>query len=100
MGKKEYRLPTHPKRTKRPVSGQPEPFHKEDYTETERWKFASEQERKNRLIKERFDAHDERSCKPQKECTAALEKQRNRPLTCKKIKLCSWAIYLGLDSLV
>jgi hypothetical protein len=99
MGKKEYRLSANPKRTKRPLSTHPELFHKDDFTETERRKFASQQERNNKRIKEGFDVYDHRSCKPQ-ECTAALEKQRHRLPTCKKIKQCSWAIYLGIDSLV
>lgn len=100
MGKREYRLTAYPKRTIREKQGVHGDLSNSrvDYTRTERAIFASEQERKNIRINDKFDAWDYRSCKPQEECSAALDVRRHRLPTCRKTNECSWAIYAGINT--
>ena len=94
MRDKDYRLPAHPKSTIREKQGSHRDLSvcKLDFTRTERAIFARTMERKNRRIKEAIDAWEYRSCDKEK-CSAVIESKRNRPITCKKIMQCSWAIY-------
>jgi hypothetical protein len=102
MSEKEDRLPAYPKRTIREKQGSHGDLSncRLDYIRIERAIHASQETRKNMLIKDRLDAWNYRRCKPQDECSAVIEIRRHRLPTCRKAKECSWAIYQGIDALI
>jgi len=100
MGKKEYRLPTYPKRTIREKQGSHRDLSncKLDFTMRERAIYASRKARTNMRIKEKMDAWEQRSCDKQ-ECSAYIEKRRHRPPICREVRQCSWAEYKGINNM-
>jgi len=92
--RRDYRLPAFPKRTIREKSGSHGSLSncKLDYTPEERRACAIREATKNRPIKEREDAWNQKMCEGK--CQLAIDMKNGRLPTCNVQTKCSWARYI------